>query len=177
MSGGNWGVARLLTTSLSDRRGWLQFGHLSLPCAIGRSGLRALKREGDGGTPIGVFAVRELLYRPDQVRRPHTPHPTRAIHPSDGWCDAADDRNYNRPVTRPYRASTEAIWREDHLYDVVGVLDYNIAPRSLGRGSCIFLHVARADFSPTEGCIALALPDLMQLLEGPMPLMAIDTHH
>ena len=169
------GIARLRLVSRSATRGWLDLGGLLLPCAIGRSGLTAIKREGDGGTPMGVLALRVVLYRADQVRRPRTPHPARAIRPDDGWCDAAGDRNYNRPVVRPYPASSEELWRPDRLYDVVGVLDYNIAPRARGRGSCIFLHVARPDFAPTEGCIALRSPDLLRLLEGPMPLMGIDT--
>lgn len=169
------GIARLRLVSGSATRGWLDLGGRLLPCAIGRSGLRAIKREGDGGTPMGVLALREVLYRADQVRQPRTPHPRRAIHPDDGWCDAAGDRNYNRLVVRPYPASSEELWRNDPLYDVVGVLNYNIVPRKRGRGSCIFLHVARPDFPPTEGCIALALNDLMRVLEGPTPLMSIDT--
>lgn len=169
------GIARLRLVSRSDTRGWLEMGGLLFPCAIGRNGLTALKREGDGGTPQGVLALRKLMYRADRVRRPQTSQPTQAIRPANGWCDAASDRNYNRAVTRPYPASSEALWREDRLYDVVGMLDWNVAPRSQGRGSCIFLHVAQADFSPTEGCIALALPELMRVLEGPTPLIGIDT--
>ncbi len=175
MTRGRNGIARLRLANPADTRGWLELGVLRLPCAIGRSGLRAMKREGDGGTPIGVFALRELLYRADQLRRPRTPLPTHAIRPDDGWCDGRGDRNYNRPVTRPYPASSEELWRADRLYDVVGVMDYNIAPRAQGRGSCIFLHVARPDYTPTEGCIALALADLLHLLEAPTPLLGIDT--
>jgi L,D-peptidoglycan transpeptidase YkuD (ErfK/YbiS/YcfS/YnhG family) len=167
--------ARLLLINRAATRGWLEHGALRLPCAIGRSGLQAIKREGDGGTPVGVFALRELRYRADQLRRPRTPLPTHAIRHDDGWCDGRNDRNYNRPVTRPYPASSEELWRADRLYDVVGVTDYNISPRAQGRGSCIFLHVARPDYAPTEGCIALALPDLLRLLQGPVPVLGIDT--
>jgi L,D-peptidoglycan transpeptidase YkuD (ErfK/YbiS/YcfS/YnhG family) len=169
------GFAQLRLANRAASKGWLELGALRLPCAIGRGGLRAMKREGDGGTPIGAFALRELLYRADQLRRPRTPLPTHAIRPADGWCDGRSDRNYNRPVTRPYPASSEELWRRDRLYDVVGVMDYNIAPRAQGRGSCIFLHVARPDYAPTEGCVALALEDLLRLLEGPAPLRGIDT--
>lgn len=82
----------------------------------------------------------------------------------DGWCDAPSDRNYNRGVTLPYSASTERMWRDDELYDVVGILDHNARPRVRGRGSAIFLHVARAGYRPTEGCVALARGDLMRVL-------------
>jgi L,D-peptidoglycan transpeptidase YkuD (ErfK/YbiS/YcfS/YnhG family) len=122
------------------------------------------KREGDGATPIGQWRVREVLYRPDRVRRPATPLPVRAMRRHDGWCDAAADRNYNRLVRLPYAASAEPLWRQDALYDVVVVLGYNDA-RVRGRGSAIFLHVARPGYAPTEGCIALARAHVLRLLE------------
>ena len=89
----------------------------------------------------------------------------RAIRRHDGWCDAPADRNYNRPVRLPYAASAERLWREDELYDVVVILNYNVRPRSRGRGSAIFMHVARPGYAPTEGCIALARGHLLRLLE------------
>ena len=109
--------------------------------------------------------MRAVLYRPDRMRRPRTPLPVRAIRRHDGWCDASADRNYNRPVRLPYPASAERLWREDALYDVVVVLDYNERPRVRGRGSAIFMHVARPGYAPTEGCIALARAHLLRLLE------------
>jgi len=99
------------------------------------------------------------------MRRPQTSLPVRAIRRHDGWCDASADRNYNRPVRLPYRASAEHLWREDELYDVVVVLTYNERPRVRGRGSAIFMHVARPGYAPTEGCIALARGHLLRLLE------------
>lgn len=91
----------------------------------------------------------------------------------DGWCDAPADRNYNRPVRLPYAASTERMWRSDHLYDLVIILDYNIWPRQRGRGSAIFLHIAREGFQPTEGCIALRSQDLEKLLSRIGPAGAV----
>lgn len=90
--------------------------------------------------------------------------PLRQLRPTDGWCDAPQDRNYNRRVVRPYPASAERLWREDGLYDVVVVLGCNDVPRVRGRGSAIFLHVARPGYAPTEGCVAIALPDLVRVL-------------
>ena len=135
-----------------------------MPCALGRSGRRALKREGDGATPIGHFLLERVLYRPDRSPRPRTGLPLRAIAPADGWCDAPADRNYNRSIRHPYPASAERLWRADGLYDVVVVLACNRRPRIRGRGSAIFIHVARPGFTPTEGCIALRRPDLLRLL-------------
>ncbi len=144
--------------------GWLRAGPLRLPCALGRSGTGHDKREGDGATPVAVLPLRRAWYRADRVLRPATALPCRAIRPDDGWCDAPGDRNYNRRVARPYPASHEAMWREDGLYDLVVELGWNDAPRRQGRGSAIFMHVARAGFRPTEGCIALRKADLVKLL-------------
>jgi L,D-peptidoglycan transpeptidase YkuD (ErfK/YbiS/YcfS/YnhG family) len=155
-------IVRRLNASAT--RGVLECGSLTVPCALGRSGTRVLKREGDGATPAGRFAMLEVLYNPTLTRRPVTRLPLRAIAKSDGWCDAAQDRNYNRKVRLPYPASAESLHRNDGLYDVVVVLDYNIRPRVRHRGSAIFMHVARPGFLPTEGCIALRRADLLRLL-------------
>lgn len=113
---------------------------------------------------MGAFRLEAVLYRPDRVQRPRTGLPLAVIATTDGWCDAVGDRNYNRKVAHPYPASAEALWRADGLYDVVVVLAHNRRPRVRGRGSAIFLHVARPGHLPTEGCIALARPDLLRLL-------------
>lgn len=140
-------------------------------CAIGKGGAvpAAEKREGDGGTPIGIWPIRRVLYRPDKGPKPATALPIAAIAPDDGWCDAPGDRNYNRPVRLPYAASHERMWRDDDLYDLVVVLGYNDAPVVSGRGSAIFLHVARPNFGPTAGCIALARANVLTLLAKARP--------
>lgn len=131
--------------------------------------MRALKREGDGATPLGTMRLASVLYRRDRLQRPRTALPLRPIRRSDGWCDAPDDRNYNRRVRLPYPASAENLWRPDELYDVVVVLDYNVRPRIRHRGSAIFLHLARPDSAPTAGCIALRRPHLLLLLSRLAP--------
>ncbi|MGD9784976.1 MAG: L,D-transpeptidase [Hyphomicrobiaceae bacterium] len=150
-------------------RGLLLTGAHGVPVALGRSGRRAVKREGDGATPIGDWHPIAVLYRPDRVRRPATKLPVRPIAPDMGWCDAPGDRNYNRPVRMPYPASAEAMWRQDGLYDLLVVLDHNRCPRMRGGGSAIFIHVARTGFAPTEGCIALRSADLRRLLAWMVP--------
>lgn len=144
-------------------------GALSWPggrarCALGRGGVRLDKREGDGATPVGAFALRRLLYRPDRLAPPVTGLPVSALDPDDGWCDDPADAAYNRPVRPPFAASHERMWRDDALYDLVVVLGHNDAPPRPGLGSAIFLHVARPDYQPTEGCVALAASDLARLL-------------
>jgi L,D-peptidoglycan transpeptidase YkuD (ErfK/YbiS/YcfS/YnhG family) len=146
------------------RRGIFCTDGAQIPCALGRGGITRGKREGDGATPAGRLALVRGWYRADRLPRPATALPLAALHPWDGWCDAAADRNYNRHVALPYPASHERLWRDDGLYDVVIELDWNRTPRVQGRGSAIFLHIARPGYAPTEGCIALAQGDLLRLL-------------
>lgn len=136
----------------------------SARCAIGRGGIARKQREGDGITPIGIFPIRRILYRPDRVEHPQTALPIAALQKDDGWCDAPGDPNYNRPIKLPYPKSAESMWRDDHLYDVVAILGFNDDPVVDGAGSAIFLHCARDDYGPTEGCVALKLPDLLSAL-------------
>lgn len=158
--------SQLIVRRLSARstKGHLAFGPLRLGCALGRGGTRALKREGDGATPRGRFALRQLYYHPVQWRRLASQLLTKPLRRSDGWCDASFDRNYNRPVQMPYAASAECMWRADGLYDAVIVVGYNDLPRTKGRGSAIFIHIARPGLTPTEGCVALSASDLRRLL-------------
>lgn len=134
------------------------------PAALGRSGIRGLKREGDGRTPLGRFPVRQVFYRADRVQRPRTQLPVQAIRDHDGWSEDPADRNYNRLVKLSSRSNADRLKREDHLYDLVLVLGHNDRPRIKGRGSAIFVHLARPGYAPTAGCIALSRRDLLTLL-------------
>jgi L,D-peptidoglycan transpeptidase YkuD (ErfK/YbiS/YcfS/YnhG family) len=140
------------------------FGDRLWPCAVGRGGVTRDKLEGDGATPAGCWTLRRVLYRPDRVAAPVTALPSAALSPTDGWCDDVGDPLYNQPVTLPTAGRHERLWREDGLYDLLAVLSHNEAPAVAGRGSAIFLHVAAPGYAPTEGCVALALSDLMTLL-------------
>ena len=155
--------------------GWLAYATCRLRCALGRSGISTVKREGDGATPAGTFPLRELWYRSDRLGAPTTGLVCIPIHPDSGWCDDPADAAYNRPVSLPFAAGHERMFREDGLYDLVVPLGYNDAPPVPGLGSAIFLHVAKADYGPTEGCVALAHDDLVALLArcGPETRMAI----
>jgi L,D-peptidoglycan transpeptidase YkuD (ErfK/YbiS/YcfS/YnhG family) len=154
----------LVVTSAPDGA-WLDWGVGKKRAAIGPAGIAIKGGEGDNITPRGRFAVREIFYRADRGPAPRTSLPSRAIAADDGWCDAPDDVNYNRLVKLPYPASAEHMWREDHLYDLVAVLGYNDDPVVPGKGSAIFLHVAKPGYLPTQGCVALTHPDLLQAIE------------
>lgn len=145
-------------------RGVLQAGALVLPVALGRAGIKANKREGDGATPRGTFRLKRLWWRADRHPRPATLLPVRRIAPGDGWCEDPGDRHYNRPVKLPPGSKADRLARQDPLYDFIIEIDHNTRPRVAGRGSAVFIHVARPGLAPTAGCVALTMPALRRLL-------------
>jgi L,D-peptidoglycan transpeptidase YkuD (ErfK/YbiS/YcfS/YnhG family) len=132
--------------------------------ACGKAGVRADKREGDHASPAGTFPLLRAFFRPDRLVLPLTALPLDPLQPSYGWVDAPADPRYNTLVTLPYPASAERLWRDDDIYDLIVVIGYNTGPVVPGEGSAIFLHIARPDFSGTEGCIAVARDMLVPLL-------------
>lgn len=156
--------------------GWFQGAGVTARCALGRSGLIAAsdKREGDGASPIGIWPLRRVLYRPDRLAAPATGLPVEALAPDDGWCDWPEDPAYNLPVKLPYPARGETLWRADAVYDVIVVLGYNDDPIRAGAGSAIFWHLARPDFAPTEGCAAVPLDAMLLALRAVGPGDALE---
>lgn len=155
-------------------QGWLSAHTTYLPVALGRSGIKANKREGDGGTPRGIFRLKRLWWRRDRLPRPITALPVRPIGPEDAWSEDPQDRRYNRPVRRPAGAPGDRLMREDHLYDLIIEIDHNDRPRIAGRGSAVFIHLARPGFAPTAGCVGLQGHRLLRLLARLGPKTRID---
>ena len=131
----------------------LRFMGRHFPCSIGRGGLRADKREGDGATPRGIHRIAGLLYRPDRIARP-APWAV-PIRPFDLWSDDPNDSQYNLLTRAPYPHSHEKLRRADPLYDLVLITDWNWPLATPGHGSAIFIHQWRRPGYPTEGCVAL----------------------
>lgn len=164
----------ILVTPTHGHRGTFSVFDETHDCALGRAGVRADKREGDGATPAGRFALREIRYRADRLSLPETQLAATPISKEDGWCDDPADPAYNRPVTLPYDASAENMWRADGLYDLLVVLGHNDTPPVAGRGSAIFLHCASAGLGETEGCVALPRATLLALVPRLDAAMMID---
>ena len=159
-------ISELVVTAdpLHPQRGTLRCGDRLFACVLGRSGISTHKHEGDGATPTGRFPLRRVLYRADRGPAPKTDLAAASIARGDGWCDAPSDAHYNRPVTLPYPASAESMWRDDNLYDLVVVIGHNDDPVVADAGSAIFLHVAPSNGDPTAGCVALRHADLLEVL-------------
>jgi L,D-peptidoglycan transpeptidase YkuD (ErfK/YbiS/YcfS/YnhG family) len=146
------------------RRGWLTADGWTIPVALGRGGVLANKREGDGGTPRGSYRPRQLWWRGDRHSRPQTFLPARIITGADAWCEDPGDRHYNQWIRRGSEQGGDRLKRTDHLYDFIVEIDHNTRPRIAGRGSAVFLHLARDNFGPTAGCVSMTKSAMLQLL-------------
>lgn len=144
----------------------LHCGHTIMAAVIGKNGATTSKHEGDMATPVGQFTLRKVYYRADRTHLPHTLLPVEALTPHDGWCDDPASPSYNQHIIRPCPARHEALWREDHLYDLIVVIGYNDSPALPGRGSAIFMHLKHPEGTPTEGCVALTEQELRTVLQS-----------
>ena len=169
-------LIRIRAKAGNSRRGWLVAGATAFPVALGRGGILANKHEGDGGTPRGTFHPRKLWWRADRHRRPRTHLPVRAIRLEDAWCEDPADRHYNQPIRLDSEAAGDRLTRKDHLYDFIVEIDHNTRPRIAGRGSAVFLHLARENFGPTAGCVSMTKSAMLQLLRrlGPQTKIVIE---
>ncbi len=173
--GGRLGTILIRAAAGNPRRGWLTANGQTIPVALGRGGIKANKREGDGGTPRGIFRPRQLWWRADRYPRPPTLLPVRAIRPEDAWCEDPSSRHYNQPLRLDRGREGDRLTRDDRLYDFIIEIDHNRSPRVAGRGSAVFLHLARQDFSPTAGCVSMTRSAMLRLLEriGPQTRIVI----
>src|SRR4051812_37610842 len=157
-------LVRIRAAAGNPRRGWLIAGVQTIPVALGRGGIRADKREGDGATPRGTFHPLRIWWRADRHVRPRALLPVRVIGPQDAWCEDPGDRHYNQPVQLAPGRTGDRLMRDDRLYDFIIEIDHNTNPRIPGRGSAVFLHLARPDFSPTAGCVSMTRHAMLRLL-------------
>ena len=134
---------------------FLYFRHYKVKCAIGKRGIDVKKKEGDLITPKGTYKIKRILYRKDRLKKLRSKLKKMIITKKMGWCDDAKSKQYNRLIKLPFNYSHEKIWRNDNIYDIILVLDFNMSPVRKNKGSAIFLHVAKKTFTPTKGCIAI----------------------
>ncbi len=169
-------AVRIRASAGNSSRGWLVAGRHVIPVALGRGGIRPNKFEGDGTTPRGVFHPVRLWWRADRHTRPRTFLPVRAITGTDAWSENPADRHYNRPIRRAAKEDGDRLMREDELYDFIVEIDHNTRPRIARRGSAVFLHLARENFSPTAGCVGMAPSAMRRLLSriGPSTRIIIE---
>lgn len=160
----------------SRTRGLLIAGPNAFSVALGRGGILANKREGDGATPRGRFRLVRLWWNPERGSKPATRLPARRIEPDDAWCEDPADRRYNRNIKMAPGAAGDRLRRQDHLYDLIIEIDHNARPRIARRGSAVFIHLARPGLAPSAGCVTMPKPRLRSLLSrvGPRTRIVID---
>ena len=140
-------------------------GNYKVKCAVGKRGIATKKKEGDLITPKGKFKIKYILYRKDRVYSLKTKIKKIIIKKDMGWCNDSASQKYNKLIRFPSRYSAEKLYRSDNSYDIILVLDFNFKPIIKGKGSAIFIHVAKKSFKRTEGCVAIKKLNLIKLIK------------
>jgi L,D-peptidoglycan transpeptidase YkuD (ErfK/YbiS/YcfS/YnhG family) len=144
--------------------GYLQYKNLKFRCALGKAGIKKKEKEGDNVTPKGIFKITSMYYRPDRIKNIITAIKKIKIKKNMGWCDDPDSHFYNQQISLPTKFNHEKLYRNDNLYDLVLVLNYNTNPIIKNKGSAIFIHIAKKNYKKTKGCIALKKKHLIELI-------------
>jgi len=146
------------------KTGYLKYKNLKYRCALGKAGVSEKIKEGDNITPKGIFKITKIYYRPDKIKKIKTLIKKIKIKKNMGWCDDPRSRFYNQQIKLPTKYSHERLYRNDNLYNLIAVLDYNTNPIIKNKGSAIFLHVAKNKYQKTKGCIALKKEHLIKII-------------
>ena len=143
---------------------FLYFNNYKLRCAIGKRGISINKKEGDQKTPKGTFTFKSILYRKDKIHNMKTALKKRSIKKNMGWCDDSDSKFYNKLIRFPFKKKAEKLWLSERIYDLLIIINYNLKPAIKNKGSAIFLHIAKKNYAPTKGCVAINKKDLLFLI-------------
>ena len=147
------------------KKNYLIFQNYKVKCAIGKRGINNKKKEGDLITPKGTFKIKKLLYRRDKIGAINTNLKKTVIKKNMGWCNDIKSKDYNKLISFPFRFTAERLYRKDNIYDLILVLNYNMDPIRKGKGSAIFIHIAKNNFGATEGCVALKKNNLIKVIK------------
>jgi len=146
------------------KSGYLKYKNFKFRCALGKRGIKQKEKEGDFVTPKGKFKLLKVYYRSDRIKKINTPLKKIKIKKTMGWCNDVSSRYYNKQIKINKKINYEKLYRKDNVYDIIVVLNYNLKPIIKGKGSAIFLHVAKRNYNKTLGCIALKKNKLLYLL-------------
>jgi len=145
---------------------FISYNNYKAKCAVGKRGISIKKKEGDFITPKGTFKIREIFYRKDRVQNLITRLKKTVIRKNMGWCDDPKSKKYNKLIYFPFKHSAEKLYRRENIYDIILVLNFNMNPVKKNKGSAIFIHVAKKNFQPTQGCIALDKSELIKMVKS-----------
>ena len=147
-----------------NKNGTLMHNKKLYKCALGKHGITKNKKEGDKKTPAGVFSLGKVFYRKDKIKNLKTKLKKVIIKKNMAWCDDSENKSYNKLIFTNNK-SKEKLYRKDNLYNVIIVINYNIRPIKKNKGSAIFIHLARKNYTGTMGCISLKKKDLIEILK------------
>tara|TARA_E500000178_G_scaffold29507_1_gene26760 strand:- start:508 stop:1008 length:501 start_codon:yes stop_codon:yes gene_type:complete len=144
---------------------YLIYNQYKVKCAVGKRGIGLKKKEGDSITPIGEYKIKYILYRSDRIKKIQSKLKKTIIKKNMGWCDDPKSDKYNKLINLPYTYSYERLFKKENIYDIILVLNYNMNPIKRGKGSAIFIHVAKKNYKKTQGCVAVKKSDLLRLIK------------
>ena len=147
-----------------NKSGHLKYKNLKFRCALGKAGIGKKSIEGDNLTPKGIYKIVNIYYRKDRIKKISSKFTPIKITKNMGWCDDPDSKYYNQLINLPSRYSHEKLFKVKNIYDIIVVLNYNMKPIIKNKGSAIFIHVAKKNYKPTQGCISLKKQDLTKIL-------------
>ena len=147
-----------------NKSGQLKYKNLKFKCALGKAGIGKKNIEGDNITPKGTYRIIQIYYRKDRVKKISSSFKLNKITKSMGWCDDPSSKKYNQLIRLPTKYGHEKLYQKNNIYDLLLVIDYNMNPVVVNKGSAIFIHVAKKKYKPTAGCIALKKEDLLKLI-------------
>ena len=143
---------------------FLYFDNYKLRCTIGKRGITNNKKEGDLKTPKGNFLFKSIFYRKDKISNLKSALNKKIIKKNMGWCNDPGSKHYNKLIYFPFKESAEKLWLAKRVYDVIVVINCNLKPVIKNKGSAIFLHIAKKNYSPTKGCVAINKKDMLFLI-------------
>jgi len=147
-----------------NKSGYLKYKNIKFKCALGKSGIRKKRTEGDNITPKGTFKIIKIYYRKDRIKKINSVFKIIEIKKNMGWCDDPESKKYNQLIKLPSKYRHEKLFRNDRIYDLIIVLNYNMSPVIKNKGSAIFIHIAKNNYNKTKGCIALKKKDLIEIV-------------
>ena len=148
------------------KSGYLKYKNFKFRCALGKAGIKEKKLEGDNITPRGTYRIIKVFYRSDRIKNLTTRITKIKIKKNMGWCDDFKSKDYNKLIKIPFKYSYEKLFRTDHIYDLVILINYNYKPIIRNKGSAIFIHIAKKNYQKTAGCIALKKKHLLKILSN-----------
>ena len=148
-----------------NKFGFLKYKDLKFKCALGKAGIGKKKLEGDQITPKGTYKIVKIYFRKDRLKKISSKFKLIEIKKNMGWCDDPKSKKYNQLIKLPSKYSHENLYRENSIYDLILVLNYNMNPIIKNKGSAIFIHIANKKFKNTEGCIAIEKKNLVRLVK------------